>query len=232
MTLTLSTAPADAVAVVSGGLDSVTLAYCLKAQRSRVRMVSFDYGQRHIRELECARQAAADLQFVHQVVDLRAVGALLNENALTDRAVGVPDGHYTDASMQVTVVPNRNAIMLDIAVAVAVTAGCDAVAFGAHGGDHAIYPDCRPEFVDAFTVSARSANDGLLARGFRVFAPFLRLSKADIVRIGASCGVPFERTWSCYRGGELHCGTCGTCTERREAFEYARITDPTSYEQP
>jgi 7-cyano-7-deazaguanine synthase len=222
--------PAAAVVIISGGLDSTTLVYHLRAQGSHVRMLSFDYGQLHRRELDCARRIAQDLQLSHRVVDLRPVAALLSGSALTDPGVAVPDGHYTDESMRATVVPNRNALMLDVAVAVAVTAGCEAVAFGAHGGDHAIYPDCRPEFVEAFTASARLANDGFLAAGFRVLAPFLRLSKADIVRLGAGYGVPFERTWSCYKGGARHCGTCGTCTERREAFQLAQVPDPTSYE--
>jgi 7-cyano-7-deazaguanine synthase len=202
----------------------------LHAQGSDARMLSVDYGQRHDRELDCARQTAQDLQLCHHVVDLRPVGALLSGSALTDPGMAVPDGHYTDKSMRATVVPNRNALMLDIAVAVAVAAGADAVAFGAHGGDHVIYPDCRPEFVDAFTVSARLANDGFLPAGFRVLAPFLHLTKADIVQLGTAYGVPFERTWSCYRGGARHCGRCGTCTERREAFQLAQVPDPTAYE--
>jgi 7-cyano-7-deazaguanine synthase len=222
--------PAAAIVIISGGLDSTTLVYHLRAQGSYVRMLSFDYGQRHSRELDCARQVARDLQLAHHVVDLRPVGALLGGSALTDPGMAVPDGHYADESMRATVVPNRNALMLDVAVAVAVTAGCDAVAFGAHGGDHVIYPDCRPEFVDAFATSARLANAGFLPAGFRVLAPFLRLTKADIVRLGAGYGIPFERTWSCYRGGVRHCGRCGTCTERREAFQLARVPDPTAYE--
>lgn len=222
--------PAAAVVIISGGLDSTTLVYHLRAQGSDVRMLSFDYGQRHGRELNCARQIAQDLQLCHHVVDLRAVGALLGGSALTDPGMAVPDGHYTDESMRATVVPNRNALMLDIAVAVAVTAGSDAVAFGAHGGDHVIYPDCRAEFVHAFTASARLANDGFLPPGFRVLAPFLHLTKADIVQLGSRYGVPFERTWSCYRGGARHCGRCGTCTERREAFQLAQVPDPTAYE--
>lgn len=222
-------APASAVAIVSGGLDSITLLHHLRAQEVEVRMLSVDYGQRHTRELDCARQVAADLRLHHQVVNLRPVGALLTGSALTDPDVAVPDGHYAHESMRSTVVPNRNALMLDIAVAVAVAAGCDAVAFGAHGGDHPVYPDCRPEFVDAFTASARLANDGFIREDFRVLAPFLEMSKADIVRLGAGYGVAFERTWSCYRGGERHCGRCGTCTERREAFAVAGIEDPTCY---
>jgi 7-cyano-7-deazaguanine synthase len=137
--------------------------------------------------------------------------------------------YYTDESMRTTVVPNRNAIMLDIAVAVAVVRKADAVAFGAHAGDHAVYPDCRPEFVERFTRSARTANEGLLVKEFEILAPFLTQSKTDIVRIGVALGVPFERTWSCYRGEAVHCGTCGTCTERKEAFDQNGIPDPTSY---
>jgi 7-cyano-7-deazaguanine synthase len=231
MTVSLDTGhPGATIVIASGGLDSTTLIYHLQAHGSRVRLLSFDYGQLHRRELDCARQVAEILQVTHHVVDLRPVGVLLRGSALTDRAIAVPNGHYTDESMRATVVPNRNALMLDVAVAVAVSAGCDAVAFGAHGGDHAIYPDCRPEFVAAFTTSARLANEGFLAAGFRVLAPFLLRSKADIVSLGAGYGVPFELTWSCYRGGARHCGTCGTCTERREAFQVAGIADPTSYE--
>ena len=221
--------PASAVAIVSGGLDSVTLAYHLVAQGTEVRMLSFDYGQSHRRELGCARKAARDLGAWHRVLDLSQVGALLVGSALTDLSVPVPDGHYTDESMRATVVPNRNALMLDVAVAVAASTGCAGVAFGAHGGDHAIYPDCRPEFVAAFESAARLANAGFVPDEFRVWAPFLELSKSDIVRLGAGYGVPFDRTWSCYRGGELHCGSCGTCTERREAFTVAGVPDPTAY---
>ncbi|MGH3158327.1 MAG: 7-cyano-7-deazaguanine synthase QueC [Streptosporangiaceae bacterium] len=230
MTILDSPPPAEAVVIASGGLDSTTLVYHLRAQGSRMRLLSFDYGQRHRKELESACQIAEALGLPHHVLDLRPVGALLAGSALTDPGVGVPDGHYTDESMRATVVPNRNALMLDVAVGVAVANGCDAVAFGAHGGDHAIYPDCRPEFVDAFTTAARLGNAGFLVPGFRIFAPFLLLSKTDIVRLGAHCGVPFERTWSCYKGGTQHCGRCGTCTERREAFQQAGLPDPTTYE--
>jgi 7-cyano-7-deazaguanine synthase len=218
------------VALASGGLDSLVLVHELLADGHRVRMLSFDYGQRHARELDFARQAAAALGLAHDFVDLRSVGALLVGNALTDPAAPVPEGHYADASMRATVVPNRNAIMLDVAVAVAVAAGCGAVAFGAHGGDRAVYPDCRPGFLAAFAVSAQLANDGFLPAGFRVLAPFLRTDKAGIVAIGAALGVPFDRTWSCYQGGELHCGKCGACTERRESFAAAGVPDPTIYE--
>jgi 7-cyano-7-deazaguanine synthase len=221
--------PAYVVVLASGGLDSTTLAYRLRAMGAKARLLSFDYGQRHARELECASQVASGLGVPHDVADLRSVGGLLRGSALTDPSVPVPDGHYAAESMRATVVPNRNAVMLDIAVAVAIANGCDAVAFGAHGGDHAIYPDCRPEFVTAFTASAMLANQGFLPGGFQVVAPFLGFDKAEVVRTGHQLGVPFAATWSCYRGGTVHCGTCGTCTERREAFQLAGVADPTPY---
>jgi 7-cyano-7-deazaguanine synthase len=218
-----------AVIVASGGLDSTTLAYHLADGGYGLRLVSVDYGQRHRRELDFAVALAGRLRVPHDVVDLRPVGRLLAGSALTDAAVGVPDGHYTDASMRITVVPNRNALLLDVAVALAVAHGAQAVAFGAHSGDHAIYPDCREEFVRAFEQSARIANEGFVPDGFQVLAPFLTWTKAEIVRRGAQLGVPFGDTWSCYRGEATHCGTCGTCTERREAFVLAEVTDPTDY---
>jgi 7-cyano-7-deazaguanine synthase len=229
MTMIPPVPPVSAVVLASGGLDSTTLVYHLWDQGVSVRMLSVDYGQLHRRELEYAREAAGSLGLDHDVVDLRQVGVLLRGSALTDPAVPVPDGHYEHESMRATVVPNRNALMLDLAVAVAVTTRSEAVAFAAHGGDHAVYPDCRAEFVAAFAASARTANEGFLPDGFEVLAPFLRCDKAEIVRIGALLGVPFERTWSCYKGGLEHCGTCGTCTERREAFLLAGVPDPTSY---
>ena len=157
------------------------------------------------------------------------MGALLTGSALTDAGVDVPEGHYTDASMAATVVPNRNAIMLSIAVGVAVSRGAGAVATAVHAGDHAIYPDCRPAFIEAIEREARIANEGFIADGFQVQAPFLLLRKDEIVRRGAALGVPFEETWSCYLGEDLHCGRCGTCVERREAFELAAVPDPTRY---
>ena len=217
------------VAVVSGGLDSAVLASHLRDDGWDLRLLSFDYGQRHAKELDCAGVLAARLGARHDVVDLRSVGRLLGGSALTDSSVDVPDGHYTDESMRATVVANRNAVFVQVAVGVAVAEGAAAVALGIHAGDHAIYPDCRPEFVDAAEHLALVANEGFAVGGFTVLAPFLRWSKADIVRRGAELGVPFADTWSCYKGGDLHCGTCGTCTERREAFDLAGVDDPTTY---
>jgi 7-cyano-7-deazaguanine synthase len=221
---------ATAVAVVSGGLDSAVLAYHLRADGWELRLLSFDYGQRHARELDFARRLATQLGARHDIVDVRSAGALLSGSALTDDAVEVPEGHYTDETMRATVVANRNAIFVSMAVGVAVAEGAGAVGLGVHAGDHTIYPDCRPEFVAAAERLALVANEGFLAEGFRLVTPFLDRSKADIVRRGAELGVPFADTWSCYRGGVRHCGRCGTCVERREAFELAGIPDPTDYE--
>jgi 7-cyano-7-deazaguanine synthase len=221
--------PRHAIVIASGGLDSTVLAYWLAARGAELTLLSVDYGQRHRVELEHATDIARLLNCPQEIIDLSALGRLLAGSALTDAEMSVPDGYYTDKSMRATVVPNRNAIMLDIAVAMAVARKADVVAFGAHAGDHAIYPDCRPEFVERFTRSVRTANEGLLVDEFEIVAPFLTQSKTDIVRLGAALGVPFERTWSCYRGEAEHCGTCGTCTERKEAFEQSGISDPTRY---
>ena len=219
-----------AVVLVSGGLDSVTLAHLLHHQgQAPLHLVSVDYGQRHLRELDEAGACAERLGAAWDVVDLRSLGRLLGGSALTDAAVEVPDGHYADETMRITVVPNRNAVMLAVAHAVAVARGAGVVAAAVHAGDHPIYPDCRPEFVDAFRRMETLATEGFAAPDLLV-TPFLHLTKADIVRTGARLGVPFQRTWSCYRGGDRHCGRCGTCVERREAFALARVEDPTAYE--
>jgi 7-cyano-7-deazaguanine synthase len=210
-------------------LDSAVLAYHLQVDGWELRLVSFDYGQRHRVELDHAATLAAGLDVPHDVVDLRSVGALLSGSALTDDTVDVPDGHYADETMRSTVVANRNAIFAMVATGVAVAEGAHAVGLGIHAGDHFIYPDCRPEFVGAAEHLAKVANAGFVAEGFTILAPFVASSKADIVGRGAELGVPFADTWSCYKGGEVHCGTCGTCVERREAFELAGVADPTRY---
>ena len=219
------------VTTLSGGLDSVTLAHDLAAEGHDVIALSFDYGQRHAKEIDFAARCADRLGVDHHVVDLRSIGSLLTGSALTDDAVDVPEGHYTDVSMMATVVPNRNAIMLSVAIGVAVARAASAVATAVHAGDHPIYPDCRPAFIDAIEHEARVANEGFIAADFRVLAPFLHLAKDEIVRRGAKLGVPFEETWSCYVGRAEHCGRCGTCVERREAFDLAGVTDPTRYAQ-
>ena len=191
--------------------------------------MSFDYGQRHAKELEFARACAARLGVPFDLIDMRSVGAHLTGSALTDD-LDVPDGHYAEETMKVTVVPNRNAIMLAIAFGVAAAKGADAVATAVHGGDHFIYPDCRPAFTEAFEAMQKAALDGYA--DIRLYTPFVYVPKSDIVTEGAAHGTPFEETWSCYKGGAVHCGRCGTCVERREAFAIAGVEDPTVYEDP
>lgn len=215
-----------AIAVVSGGLDSVTMAYQLRAEGFDLDLVAFDYGQRHRKELQFSKAAACALDARFDLIDMTRVGEHLQGSALTSD-IPVPDGHYAEESMKVTVVPNRNAIMLAIAYGVAVSRSAGVVASAVHAGDHFIYPDCRPGFVAAFAAMQRLATEGF--GEVQLVTPFLNASKADIVATGHRLGVPFDRTWSCYKGGDLHCGTCGTCVERREAFTLAGVPDPTSY---
>lgn len=221
-----------AIVIASGGLDSTTLAYWIKQHGvSRLTLLSVDYGQRHRTELSYVARTARSLNARDVRLDLQGMSAVLAGSALTDRDVSVPDGDYTAESMATTVVPNRNALLLDLAVALAVSAQADMVTIGAHAGDHAVYPDCRPGFITAYEHAANLANEGFLPEGFQVIAPFLDFRKADIVRLGTELGVPFAQTWSCYRGGEKHCGRCGTCTERKAAFVEACVSDPTEYEE-
>lgn len=218
-----------ATLVCSGGLDSVCLAHLLAAEHALSRILSFDYGQRHRKELDFARRCAERLGVPFQLLDMRSLGAALGGSALIGERE-VPDGHYAEETMRITVVPNRNAIMLAIAFGVAAAQGDDAVATAVHGGDHFIYPDCRPGFVEAFAAMQRAALDGYAQVALHV--PFVQRSKADIVREGLRAGTPFAETWSCYKGGALHCGRCGTCVERREAFALAGVADPTAYADP
>jgi 7-cyano-7-deazaguanine synthase len=215
----------NVVVIHSGGLDSSVLLYHLQHEGATVRALSVDYGQRHRKELASASEICASLGIEHQVADISAVQPLLACGALTGDDE-VPDGHYTDSSMKVTIVPNRNMILLSLAIGWAVSLKYDAVAYAAHSGDHAIYPDCR----EAFTSAMREAAHLCDWRRIDLLTPFVQLDKAAIVRIGADLAVPFAKTWSCYKGGDMHCGTCGTCVERREAFELAGVHDPTPYD--
>ena len=218
-----------AVVVVSGGMDSTVLAYQSVGLFEQVDLVSVDYGQRHHTELAYAAATAERLGCRHDVVHL-PVNSYLDGSALTDGTVDVPHGHYAAETMASTVVPNRNAMLISVAYGVAVARSADAVLVGVHAGDHHVYPDCRPEFIDALDRALRIGNEGL---GHVVLeAPFVRRSKTDICRLGGRLGVVWEETWSCYEGGDVHCGRCGTCVERREAFRDAAIPDPTTYADP
>jgi 7-cyano-7-deazaguanine synthase len=215
------------IVICSGGLDSVSLAHRIAAEQQLIGLLSFDYGQRHRKELDYAAACAERLGVPHQIIDIRPIGSHLTGSALTDN-IDVPDGHYAEETMKATVVPNRNAIMLAIAFGLAAAQKADAVAVAVHGGDHFIYPDCRPGFIDAFQVMQDAALDGYAS--VKLQAPYVNATKADIVTDGAKHGTPFAETWSCYKGGARHCGRCGTCVERREAFHLAGVADPTDYE--
>ncbi|MGA0133849.1 MAG: 7-cyano-7-deazaguanine synthase QueC [Opitutales bacterium] len=212
------------VLIYSGGIDSTVLLAHLRAEGREVHCLSVDYGQRHRRELEAARALCAHHGVGHRLADLRALAPLFGSNALTG-GVKVPEGHYEEESMKATVVPNRNMLLISVATAWAVSLRAESVAYGAHGGDHAIYPDCRPEFAEALDRAVRLAD----WHEVRLERPFVKMDKAAIVRRGAELDVPFGLTWSCYVGGERHCGKCGTCVERKEAFRLAGVADPTDY---
>jgi 7-cyano-7-deazaguanine synthase len=215
-----------AIAVVSGGMDSTVLAYQATGLFSKVDLLSVDYGQRHRKELGYAAMTAERLGCRHDVVVL-PLSTMLAGSALTDASVEVPHGHYAADTMALTVVPNRNAVLISVAYAVAVARGADAVLVGVHAGDHHVYPDCRPAFVSALDEALRIGNEGV--GRVRLEAPFVNHSKTDIARLGSRLGVEWAETWSCYEGGEVHCGRCGTCVERHEAFRDAGVADPTTY---
>ena len=187
--------------------------------------LSIDYGQRHRCELQRAAAICAAIDVPHQTADLSAIRPLLAGSSLTSPEIEVAEGHYTEENMKTTVVPNRNMILLALATGHALSIKADQIAYAAHSGDHAIYPDCRNEFADAMAEAIRLCDWNQV----ELNRPFVDWTKADIARRGAALGVPFEQTWSCYKGGELHCGRCGTCIERREAFDLAGIDDPTPY---
>lgn len=219
----------NGVVLASGGLDSTTAAYLYEDKGYALHLVGMDYGQRHARrELKALRDVAASLGASVEVADLRGLQSVLGGSALTADAA-VPDGHYEQESMRATVVPNRNAIMLSVAAAVAIRERAEVLVTGIHAGDHYIYPDCRPAFFEPFAMAIAAGTEGHAAPGFHLAAPFLHKSKADIVRLGAKLGVPYDLTWSCYKGQAVHCGACGTCFERREAFDLAEVPDPTIY---
>ena len=215
-----------AVVVISGGMDSTVLAYQTVGLFEQVDLVSVDYGQRHRIELDYAAATARRLGCRHDIVHL-PISSYLDGSALTDDTVDVPHGHYAADTMASTVVPNRNAMLISVAYGIAVARSADAVLVGVHAGDHHVYPDCRPEFIDALDRALRIGNEGVGTVSLE--APFVRRSKTDICRLGGRLGVVWEDTWSCYEGGEVHCGRCGTCVERREAFHDAAVHDPTVY---
>lgn len=214
----------DSVVILSGGMDSVTL---LHEYKDRIALaVTFDYGSRHnAREIECARYQCDILGIEHIVIPLAFMGDYFKSSLLVG-GEDIPEGHYADENMKSTVVPFRNGIMLSVACGLAESRGLKHVMMANHGGDHAIYPDCRRSFVEAMSAAME---EGTYER-ISLLAPYTGITKGDIARIGKRLGVDYTHTYSCYKGGERHCGRCGTCVERREAMEIAGINDPTIYE--
>lgn len=213
------------ILIYSGGLDSTTLLYSLKAQGRDLKALSINYGQRHSRELDFAAKVCKQLGVEHRTADLSAIKPLLGGSSQTDLRVDVPEGHYAAENMKLTVVPNRNMLMLSVAAAWAISEKADTIAYAAHAGDHAIYPDCRPEFVDALNGALALAD----WHSVSIERPFINITKGGIVKLGATLNVPFADTWSCYKGGDIHCARCGTCCERILAFKEAGVLDPTIY---
>lgn len=205
-------------------MDSVTL---LHYRKERIALaVSFDYGSNHnVREIECARRQCENLGIEHLVISLDFMGRYFKSSLLED-ADSIPEGHYADENMKSTVVPFRNGIMLSVACGIAESRGLRHVMMANHGGDHAIYPDCRPEFVLSMSDAMRKGT----YEGVDILAEFTNITKSDIARLGKKLGVDYSMTYSCYKGGAKHCGRCGTCIERKEAMREAGIDDPTVYE--
>ena len=213
------------VVIFSGGMDSFTVLNRALKDGKEVYALTFDYGQKHVKEIACASKVCQQLGVAHKVIDISAINQILAGSSLTDD-IEIPEGHYEAESMKSTVVPNRNMILLSLAVGYAVSVKASQVYYGAHSGDHAIYPDCRPEFVMKMNDVCKIAN----YEAVEIFSPYLTNNKSDILTDGLKMGLSYEDTWTCYNGREKACGKCGACQERLEAFADNNITDPLPYE--
>ena len=215
----------NSVIIESGGMDSITLLYDHKDEIALG--ISFDYGSNHnAREIPFAKMHCERLGIKHITINLDFMHQYF-KSSLLDGADAIPEGHYADDNMKSTVVPFRNGIMLSIAIGIAESNNLDQVFIANHGGDHTIYPDCRPEFIKAIDSAANAGT----YNNVKVIAPYTQITKSDIARIGKKLGIDYTETWSCYTGGEIHCGKCGTCVERKEALAEAGIEDCTIYEE-
>ena len=215
----------NSVIIVSGGMDSITLLYDHKDEIALG--ISFDYGSNHnAREIPYAKMHCERLGIRHITINLDFMHQYF-KSSLLEGADAIPEGHYADDNMKSTVVPFRNGIMLSIAIGIAESNNLDQVFIANHGGDHTIYPDCRPEFINAIDGAATAGT----YNNVRVVAPYTNITKCEIASIGKRLGIDYTETWSCYKGGEKHCGKCGTCVERKEALAAAGIDDHTVYEE-
>ena len=216
-----------AVVIYSGGMDSFTILNKALKEGYELYALTFNYGQRHSKEIEFAKDVCAELGINHRIIDITAINQVLHSSALTtSSSIDIPEGHYEAANMKSTVVPNRNMILLSLAIGYAVDIGASKVYYGAHSGDHAIYPDCRPDFVHAMNKVAKLAN----YEPVDIVTPYLNSSKTEILADGLSIGLDYGKTWTCYNGREKACGKCGSCIERLEAFAENNATDPLPYE--
>lgn len=215
----------DSVIILSGGLDSVTLLY--DRHDDIALAVSFNYGQNHAsKEIPFAKYHAEKLGIEFLEIDLQFMSKYFKSSLLSG-ADAIPEGNYDEENMKSTVVPFRNGIMLSIATGIAESRGLKRVYIANHAGDHTIYPDCRPEFIIAMNQATMAGT----WENITIAAPYTTITKADIVKRGTELGVDYSKTWSCYKGGDKHCGKCGTCRERKEAFKQAGVKDPTVYEK-
>lgn len=217
--------PNKVVVIYSGGMDSFTVLHKAVQAGHDVYALSFNYGQRHVKELQCAAQVCQELGIKHKIVDISAINQLLAGSSLTDD-IEIPEGHYAADNMKSTVVPNRNMILLSLAVGYAVSLGASQVYYGAHSGDHFIYPDCRPEFVQKMHDVCQIAN----YEPVDIVSPYLHQTKIEILADGLAMGLDYAKTWTCYNGREKACGKCGSCQERLEAFNLNNAQDPLPYE--
>ena len=215
------------ILIASGGLDSTTLMHRLLHEKKEIFALTFDYGQKHLKEIEFARKNCEKFSISHKLISLKELtqaGLFGNSSLTSDREI--PEGHYEDENMMSTVVPNRNMIMLSMALAYAISIGAGEIYYGAHAGDHEIYPDCRPSFVEAMQQVARLCHYWPI----EIQTPYLHVAKSDIVREGLELNVDYSMTWTCYKGGKYACGKCGSCIERLEAFKAIGIEDLLQYQ--
>jgi len=215
-----------AIVILSGGMDSTTLLYDVLSKKDKeVHAVCFNYGQKHSKELNCARETCMKLDVPLHEIRIEALGQIA-PSSLTHKDMKVPEGNYDETNMKSTVVPNRNMVLISLATSLAIGLEAKTLYYGAHKGDHTIYPDCRREFVEALRETIKLCDWNVV----NLQAPYIEMDKGDIAIRGKELGVNYKSTWTCYKGLTKACGKCGSCRERLEAFEKAGMEDPIQYE--
>jgi len=214
------------VVIYSGGMDSYTVLHKAIEEGLTPFALTFDYGQRHVKEIQVASDVCKNLEINHKIIDITAINQLIGGSSLTDSSIEVATGDYDNSNMVNTVVPNRNMILLSLAIGYAVSIGAEKIYYGAHSGDHEIYPDCRPIFVEKMNEVAAVAN----YQATEIHSPYLKSDKIGILKDGLRMGLDYSKTWTCYNGREKACGLCGSCVERLQAFKENGLVDPIAYE--